>query len=92
MQTFEVIRKFRELVGTSNFNRELNRSLCRRTSAFIKNYGFEVTAREMVAARDKISIPTLRDILTADVHLSLRVRLLRLWFGHLRPMLRKRGE
>jgi hypothetical protein len=46
----------------------------------------------MVAARDKISIPTLRDILTADVHLSLRVRLLRLWFGYLRPMLRKCSE
>lgn len=91
LQSLMVVKIFEERYGEEQYSRELSRSRCRRTNTLVKDYGFEVAAREMAAARDKIAIPTLRDILTADVHLSLRVRLLRLWFGHLRPMLRKQG-
>lgn len=89
VQSLVVVRKLRELVGQESYARELARARCRRVGALVKHCGFEVTARELVAARNRIDMLTLRDILTSDIHLSLRVRLLRLWFGHLRGALRE---
>ncbi|MBP3426388.1 MAG: glycosyltransferase family 2 protein [Rikenellaceae bacterium] len=89
VQSLVVVRKLRELVGQESYARELARARCRRVGALVKHCGFEATARELVEARNRIDMLTLRDILTSDIHLSLRVRLLRLWFGHLRGALRE---
>ncbi len=89
VQSLVVVRKLRELVGQEGYSRELARARCRRVGALVKHCGFETTARELVEARNRIDMLTLRDILTSDIHLSLRVRLLRLWFGHLRGALRE---
>ena len=92
LQSLVVVKLFEQMFDAQRYARELSRSRCRRTNTLVKHCGLRASAEEMVAARDKIAIPTLRDILTADIHLSGRVRLLRLWFGYLRPMLRGCGE
>ena len=88
IQTLKVVDELERLVGEGHYTAELRRARCRRVGMLVKYCGFAEAARELVSARESVGIISLRDILLSDIHLSLRVRLLRLWFGHLRPLLR----
>jgi glycosyltransferase involved in cell wall biosynthesis len=88
MQTLKVVAELALLVGEGNYTSELRRARCRRVGMLVKYCGFAEAAREL-SAFGYAGVITLGDILRADIHLSLRVRLLRLWVGHLRPLRRK---
>uniref|UniRef100_UPI0040560F05 glycosyltransferase family 2 protein n=1 Tax=Alistipes sp. TaxID=1872444 RepID=UPI0040560F05 len=82
IQSLVVVRELRDMVG-DRYAEELTRSRCYRTGVLVKQFGCKATYDALVANRERIDIITLRDILSAKLHLSLRCRLLRLWLGYL---------
>ena len=89
VQSLMVARRLREMVGEGNYTAELRHTRCCRVNMLIKHCGYQQTTRELMASREDIDMLSLGDILLAKAHLSMRVRLLRLWFGYLRYALAK---
>lgn len=82
IQSLVVVRKLHEMLG-EDYAEELKRSRCYRVGMLVKHFGCKTTSKVLMENSSRIESITLRDILTADLHTSLRYRLLRLWFGHL---------
>lgn len=83
LQSLMVVHRIGEMVG-KGYEEELKRSRCYRTGMIVKYYGCKACYQILHENCDKVDIISLRDILTAKLHLSLRCRLLRLWIGYLR--------
>lgn len=79
-QSLIVVRRLRELVGEGNYTAELRHSRCRRAGLLVRHCGVEQSAKELAELSQQIDPITLRDILTVRIRLSMRMRLLRLWF------------
>lgn len=79
--SLEVLKRFRDIVG-DGYEAEMRRSRCRRVDLLLRKCGAEECCRVLCDYRDKIDVITLKDILLADVHLKLRLRLLRFWFAY----------
>lgn len=82
IQSLAVVRRLREMVG-KGYERELKRSRCYRVGMLVKVFGCKRTYHALAENGDRIDSINLRDILTANIHLSLLCRLLRLWIGYL---------
>lgn len=76
-----VLKRFRDIVG-DGYERQMSRSRCRRVDLLLRKCGAEECYRVLNEYRSMIDIITLRDILFADVHLKLRLRLLRFWWKY----------
>lgn len=83
IQSLIVVKRIGALVG-EGYEEELKRSRCYRTGVLVRELNCKECYDALMANRDKIELITLRDILTAKLHLSMRWRLLRLWFAYLR--------
>ena len=82
VQSLVVVRKLREMLG-EGYAEELKRSRCYRVGMLVKHFGCRTTAKVLAESSERIDAINIRDILTADLHTSLRCRLLRLWLGYL---------
>ncbi len=82
IQSLIITKRIGELVS-EGYEKELKRTRCYRVGFLVKMCGCGETSRIMAEYREQIPQITLKDILTAKLHLSLRCRLLRLWFGYL---------
>ena len=82
IQSLVVVKRIGELVG-KGYERELKRSRCYRTGVIVRELGTKACFEALMKNRGRVEMITLGDILTAKLHLSMRCRLLRLWFRYL---------
>ena len=87
IQSLVVLKRFRDIVGVG-YEAEFRRSRCYRVDILRRHTGDEESCRALISNRDRIDMLTLGDILRADIHIKLRFRLLKFWFGSLRRALR----
>ena len=82
IQSLIVAKRIGEMVGVG-YERELKRTRCYRTGVIVRECGCREASRALAENREHIPQISLGDILTAKLHLSMRWRLIRLWFGYL---------
>ena len=82
IQSLVVVKHLGEIAG-EGYDEELVRSRCYRTGMLVKHFGCRKAYKALMENRERIELIALRDIVSANIHLSLRCRLLRLWFGYL---------
>ena len=82
IQSLIITKRIGELVG-EGYEKELKRTRCFRTGLIVRECGYREAVKALSENRERIPRVTLGDILTAKLHLSMRCRLLRLWFGSL---------